>query len=191
MKQITGWYFAPQNNNLGYGDDREISVGITHEVDGEIIPCKRGLHLSKRPIDALQYASGPIIYRVKGYGTVIPHGDPIDKYACSRREYIAGGVDASGVLRQFARECALGVIHLWGAPEIVVQYLNTGDEEIRSAAWYTAWSAARSAAGFAAWSAAWSAAGDAAGSAVWPAARSAAWDAQNKRLVKLLWGLFK
>jgi hypothetical protein len=202
MKQITGWYFAPQNNKLGYGDGREISIGITHKVDGKIIPCERGLHLSQRPIDAMEYASGPIIYRVKGYGTVIPHGDPIDKYACSHRKYLAGGVDVTDVLRQFARECALDVIHLRDAPEIVIQYLKTGDEKIRAAArgaargaaraatWDAAWAAARDAARDAAWDAARDAAWAAAWTAAWTAAWAAAWDAaraaQNKRLGKLL-----
>lgn len=34
----------------------------------------------------------------------------------------------------FVRMCALRVIHLWDAPEIVIRYLNTGDESIRDEA---------------------------------------------------------
>ena len=85
MKTITGWWFAPQNNKLGYEDNRNIKIGRTHKVRGKIVPCVNGLHLSKRVIDALKYAPGPVIYRVKGSGQIVPHGDPIDKYACSEQ----------------------------------------------------------------------------------------------------------
>src|SRR5262245_49901989 len=40
-------------------------------------------------------------------------------------------------LRYFARWCALSVIHLWpdpGPPDVVLDYLMTGDETIREAA---------------------------------------------------------
>ena len=183
MKQATGWYFAQANNCLGYGDGRKIEIGITHTVVGDIVPCKNGLHLSKEPLHALQYASGPIIYKVCGSGIIMPHGDPVDKYACSHRKYLSGGVDATEALRQFARQCALDVIHLWDAPDVVRQYLETGDEklraEARAAAWDEAWDAAWDAARDAAWAAAWE-------DAARDAARDAAWAAQNKRLKKLL-----
>lgn len=43
--------------------------------------------------------------------------------------------DATPVLRQFAREVALDVAHLWNAPPVVLRYLKTGDESIRDTAW--------------------------------------------------------
>ena len=110
--------------------------------------------MSKRPIDALQYAQSSIIYRVIGSGIVVPHGNPIDKYACSKRKYISGGVDISVTLRHFARLCALDVIHLWNPSEVVVEYLKTGNEKNRPAAWDAARAAARAVAGAAAMSAA-------------------------------------
>ena len=118
---------------LANGDNREIKLGITHSLDGEIIPCKYGLHLSKRPIDALQYAQSSVIYKVIGSGIVVPHGNPVDKYACSKRKYVAGGVDISVTLRHFARLCALDVIHPWNPPEVVVEHLKTGNEKNRDA----------------------------------------------------------
>ena len=138
MKTITGWWFA-KDKVLPNGDGRQIRIGRTHKVKGAIVPCKHGLHLSKRIIDALSYAPGPIVYRVEGSGIIVPHGNPINKYACSERTYLEGGVDVSESLRLFARKCALDVIHLWDAPEIVIRYLKTGDESIRAAArdaWY-------------------------------------------------------
>jgi hypothetical protein len=177
MKKVKGWYFSAENKKLGYDDGRQIRLGRTHKVKGEIIPCRHGLHLSKNIIDALQYAAGPIVWKVEGTGIIIPHGDPVDKYACSERTYIAGGIDIEDVYRDFARKCALDVIHLWDAPAIVVEYLKTGNEDIRDAALDAALDAARAAASAAARAAAWAAAWDAVRAAAWDAALDAAWDA--------------
>jgi len=131
MKKVKGWWFTTTERKLLNNDGRKIKLGITHKVKGEIIPCKYGLHLSPRIIDALAYAPGPVIYKVEGSGTIIPHGEPVDKYACSHRTYLDGGIDISNVLRKFADLCALDVIHLWDAPDVVVKYLKTGDESLR------------------------------------------------------------
>jgi hypothetical protein len=159
-KKVDGWWFTKEKR-LPNGDGRKIKLGITHKVKGELVPCKWGLHLSIRIIDALRYASGPIIYRVQGSGVVIPHGNPIDKYCCSERTYLSGGIDCSDILRKFRRLCALDVIHLWKAPDIVIKYLKTGDENIRAAARETAWMAIwESKASVAAVWAAWAATGE-------------------------------
>jgi len=71
--------------------------------------------------------------------------------------------------RYFARWCALQVIHLWNCPDVVKQYLETGDEGLRDAA--------RSAALDAAHTTAYTPAHIAASDAARSAARSAAWDA--------------
>ena len=75
-------------------------------------------------------------------------------------------------IRQFARDCALDVIHLWDAPSVVKEYLETGDEKLRDAARDAAWDAAWAAAMAA--RAAAMAARDAALAAAWDAARYAA-----------------
>jgi len=131
MKKVKGWWFTTTERKLLNNDGREIKLGITHKVKGKIIPCQYGLHLSPRILDALAYASGPVVYKVEGSGVIIPHGKPIDKYACSHRTYLDGGIDISDVLRKFANLCALDVIHLWDAPDVVVKYLKTGDESLR------------------------------------------------------------
>src|ERR1019366_595716 len=95
-----------------------------------------------------------------------------DKSVATERSYIAR-VDAEPILREFARKCALKVINLWDCPRIVKEYLETGNETKRAAAWDAARAAARAAAG----DAARDAAGDAAGDAAWAAARDAAGDA--------------
>lgn len=135
--------------------------GAWLEHDGPLVLCETGLHASRHPFDALGYAPGPILCRVEIGGTII---ESEDKLVAVRRRIVARA-DATEALRYFARMQALCVIHLWrdDPPDVVLDWLMTGDEMLRSAAE----SAARSAAESAAWSAAWSAAR----SAAWSAAR--------------------
>ena len=144
-----------------------------------------GLHASPDAYDALQYAPGSLLHRVELDGEVVSHGSPIDKFAARRRKIVAT-IYAKDLLWEYARKCALSVIHLWDAPEVVKQYLATGDNSLRAAARDAAWAAARAAVRDAAraaardagWAAGWEAAGDAAGAAAgaagWDAAKAAA-----------------
>ena len=100
------------------------------------------------------------------------------------------GPEHNDWMRKFARECASDALHLWVAPQVVRDYLSTGDELLRAAARDAARDAARAAAGAAArdaaWAAAWAAARDAAWAAAWTAAwdaaRATAWAKQTERL---------
>ena len=147
------------------------------EHDGPTVLCESGLHASLRAIDALSYAPGTYVTRVECEEVV----EGSDKIVCRRRRVLAGA-DLSEVLSAFARWCALSCLDNWpDPPQVVLDWLMTGDEQYRSAAESAArsaaWSAAESAARSAAWSAAWSAAESAAWSAAESAARSAAWSA--------------
>ena len=180
-------------------------IGQWLEYTGEIVPCKLGLHASTHPFDALTYAPGNTLHRVKLDGELQSHGDPIDKWVGRRRKIIAT-INAEPLLHEFARWCASSVLHLWDAPQVVRDYLETGDEAIRAvawdaaravardAAWAAAWDAARAAAWAAAWDAAWAAAWDAAWAAAWAAARAAAWsaarDAQRDHFAALVEAAF-
>jgi len=139
--------------------------------DGPVRMCESGLHASRHPLDALTYAPGVILCLVDCDDIKAEDGD---KLVC-RRRLIVARFDATDILRAFARQCALDVIHLWDAPQVVRDYL-TGDDSLRDAAW-----AARAAA----WAAAW-----AARAAAWAAARAAAWDAarnaQRERFARLV-----
>jgi len=154
---------------LPHGDGRKVEVGITHTVEPPIVPCERGLHASVHPADALEYATTATLWLVDLGGEILEHGG--DKIAASERTYLAR-IDATELLRAHARWCALQVIDLWDAPDVVRQYLATGDESLRAAAMAAAeaaagdvgaaaMAAAEAAAGAAAWAAAWAAAGDA------------------------------
>jgi hypothetical protein len=172
-KQIY-WYFAEESETLRYDDNRKIILGETHTVKGQPELCKHGLHASKHPFDALEYAPGNILYQVELSGKVIHGGD---KSVALERKYLRK-IDAEPILREFARWCASQVIHLWDCPPVVEEYLETGNEGLRDAAW-----AAADAARAAAW-AAWAAA-DAARAAA-DAARDAARDAQRQKLMEML-----
>ena len=184
------WYFSAEDRRLRYGDGREIKAGVTHEFDGKPELCQRGLHASIDPLQALDYAPGPVIWRVRLSGMIV-RGD--DKLVATRRTYL-WGYDATEVLHAFARKCALDVIDKWDAPAVVREYLETGDESKRAAARAAVRSAAREAAWEAAREAAWEAARDAAREAAREAARAAvrdaAWEAareaQNKRLLQMI-----
>jgi len=182
-KAWLGWHFANETETLRFGDGRKIEVGTTHKVDCTPILCKLGLHASKIVREALNYAPGNILFRVQLGGKII-HGD--DKSVATSRKYLAR-VDAELILREFARKCALQVIHLWKCPQVVQDYLESGDESLRSAAR----SAARSAIRRVAWSAtrrvAWSAAERGAYSAAYSAARSAAWKVAWSAAWKVAW----
>ena len=104
------------------------------EFTGPLVPCVSGLHFSEHPFDALQYSCGKWLHRVRVGKTMIPHGDPVDKFVSNRRKIVAT-IDATDVMRRFARRVALDVLPLWkDAPDVVKRYLETGDESIRAAA---------------------------------------------------------
>ena len=165
------WHFLSENGCLRYGEKIKVVPKHTYILPPETVisPCNVGFHASARAIDALQYAPGPLVSLCTLHGEIIPHGDPIDKYAAQGRTHL-WIADAADTIRAFSRWCALSVVHLWDAPQIVLDYLNTGDEKIRAAARDAAWAAARAAAR----------------DAARDAARAAAWDDQNKKLEEML-----
>ena len=185
------WHFANDDRRLGYGDGREIIVGQTLKVAPPIVLCERGLHGSKRALDALNYAPGACVCLVTLGGEVL-HAQ--DKSVATERTVIAAA-DATQLLFQFSIDVAArameraGVTHedSWNALSIRAAHMaaladdndlsaarSAARSAAESAAWGAARSAARSAAESAAWSAAESAARSAAESAAWSAAESAA-----------------
>jgi len=193
-------------------DGQPLVVGSEYVFDGTPMMCECGYHASRHVFDAMMNAPGPILSRVE-CREITDECD--DKLVCRRRRVIAT-IDATKIAQKFARMCALDVIHLWDAPDVVVRYLKTGDESIRGAAWSAAWAArdaAWDAARIAAWaaasaiardvawdtrdaamSAAMSAARSAANAAAWDvawdtrdASRAAAWDAANAAAWGVAW----
>jgi hypothetical protein len=173
MKQVEAWHFSV--GRLGFDRKGTLVVpGLTLGDDRrEIYPCKksgcaRGLSASRQPLDALCYApyadpytGSLVVSRVELRGRIIDNGDKLT--ASWRRHVWCAPCDDT--LHAFARACALDVVHLWDCPAIVMEYLQTGKEELRVAAWAVAWVAAQAAG---------------------RAAQEATTEAQNKRLHAML-----
>lgn len=192
---MKAFYFSTNDRRLRYDDGREVAEGVTHTVEGLPKLCEHGLHASKRPSQALAYAKGDWIWLVELSGDM-DIGD--DKIAAQTRTYIKG-LQIEELLRKFARSEALRVAHLWDCPDIVRTYLETGDEDIRAAAWAAAraaamdaaMDAAMAAAGAAAWAAAWAAARAGARAAAWDAAMDAEKESYMQRFDMLVYAEFK
>ena len=163
------WHFLREDGKLRDGrKPPKPGTALTHNPP--VVICKPGLHASLQSLDALGFAPGPMICRVERGGTIINHPD---KLACSERT-ILWQYNCTDVLWHFARLCALDVIHLWDAPDVVIKFLKTGDESLRAASLAASRDASRAAS--------WGASRDAS----WDASRAASWGAQNKRLLRLL-----
>src|SRR5690606_29372679 len=108
-RQVLAWHFV----GAALRDGRPVPPDgewLVHE--GDVEPRISGLHASRKVIDALNYAPGSTICRVVVADVVVDEGDKL----VARRRAILWRVDADDVLRQFARQAALSVIHLWDAP---------------------------------------------------------------------------
>jgi hypothetical protein len=153
---MQAWHFVGDTLRDGrpVPDD---GVKLVHS--GNVSICNSGLHASLRPSHALEYAPGATLCLVECGGKIIHQSD---KLVCSERTIIAR-MDATDLLRYFARQQALSVVHLWDAPDVVLDYLMGDDaagDAARAAARDAAWAAAGDAAWDAAWAAAWAAARD-------------------------------
>ena len=144
---IKAWHFVGKTLRDGSSIP---SDGVWLEWNKPLKMCSQGLHASLHPFDALNYAPGHTLCQVIVDGEVIQDKD---KLVASKR-LIVKRVDFEEQLFLFSRQQALKVADKWNAPDVVVQFLKTGDKNLRDAARF----AARSAAEYAARSAARSAA---------------------------------
>lgn len=99
---MIGWHWCKNDRMLGYGDGRKVVDGETLEETRPIKLCERGMHASGKILDAIRYAPGNVICRVKLHGEVIK-GD--DKLVASKRT-VLWSVDASKALLLWAADCA-------------------------------------------------------------------------------------
>lgn len=179
------------------------------EHEGEIVPCKSGLHASVRAFNAVRGSLGSIVCRVEIDGDVVEHEG--NKHV-GRRRKILWRANASATLRMYARRQALSVLHLWEAPDVMREFLVTGDEYLRKVArevlhdghepvwnsvpdaargvaWASTLCPVRYAAMYSTWSAVWLAARDATSAEERTAAWDAAQDAANDMLTEMLMDL--
>jgi hypothetical protein len=182
---VLAWHWVKDDRTLR--DGSPLVIGEWLHVDPPIKICEKGLHASRRVLDALQYAPGSVCCRVEMRGIVADHGDKL--VATDRR--VLWAIDATMILHEFACRCAEGALALvkhpdprsaaaiaakraWMRGEITDAQLAAARAAALDAAWYAAGAAARAAALDAAWDAAWD------------AARAAAWDAQNAMLLEMI-----
>jgi hypothetical protein len=195
------WHFVNKERTLR--DGNTVAAGWVYEIEPPLVMCKWGLHAGQRIIDALQYAPGPILCRVRLSGQILR--DP-DKVVAQRRE-VLWMLDASNLLHecacQFAERAltrlqeagdkvdprswdAIAAKRKWVAGDIDNEQLAAARAAARAAAWDAARGAARAAARVAARFAPRDAARDAARDAVWDAARAAEREWQESRLQQLV-----
>ena len=124
-------------------------IGETLVHYGPLLPCESGLHASEHPFDALTYAPGATLHRVLLSGEIIEHGDKL----VARERAILATIDAEEMLWSFARWCALQIIDLWDPPQVVRDYLESGDENLRAASRVALRAASCEASGAASWAA--------------------------------------
>ena len=186
-----GWHWVKADRTLRTGE--VVRAGGVYRATGPLVMCRNGLHASRRAVDALKYAPGPIVCAVELVGEIL-HDD--DK-SVARERRVLWLADASTILHEFALTVAtdaLLVAEALGAAvdprsrealRVKAQWLRGRATDAQlTAAWVAARAAARAAAGVAAWVAVRAAAGDAA----WDAAWAAAWAAQNLMLETMLLG---
>jgi len=168
-ERIQAWHFLPASRVPQWNYVRPCYVGQTLTARGDLALCENGMHASRRALDALLYAPGPVVCRVELSGEIIEDDDKM----CARRRTILAMADATDTLHAFERWCALQVIDLWDAPDVVREYLATGDEALRDAACRACASARAAASARAcAWESAWESA----------CARERAWVEYDARL---------
>jgi hypothetical protein len=196
-ERIQVWHFIRADHTTSEGL-LKVEVGQTLTVEGPLELCKHGLHGSRKALDALRYAPGPVACKDEIWGDIIEDNDKL----CGRYRKCLAMIDATYILHEFACLCAeraltrrreagmepdprswaaIDAKRKWLRGEIGGTELAAAGDAAGDAAWDAAWAAAGDAAGAAARAAAgdaaWAAAGDAAGAAARAAARAAAWDA--------------
>jgi hypothetical protein len=192
---VLAWHFVADTGLLR---DGQTLARRSYYHLGELKMCVSGLHASIRALDALKYAPGSIVCRVRCSGAIV---ESDDKLVASERT-VLWYADATKALHTFACDEAERALSAMADPDprsiaaIAVKRRwidgKATDAELaaaRDAAWAVAmdaaWAVARDAAGAvaraAAWAAAWAAAGDAAEDAR-AAAMAAAMGMANIRL---------
>ena len=189
MKTVKAWHWVKDDWTLR--DGQKVKVGKTYVVYGKLTMCERGLHASKKVLDALKYAPGNICCRVVCWQI---EQEEDYKFVCHKRR-VEWAYDATNILHEFACQVTEQALkkakvkdkRCWAAIVAKRKWLKgeINDSELAAsgvAAWGVPWAAARAAT--------WAAAGDAARAATWAAAwgaaRAAAWDEFNQLLENMI-----
>jgi hypothetical protein len=200
-EKIRCWHFLSADRRLRWGTRKVVEAGKTYSCKfpyrGFSRPtlCEAGMHGSRRIIDALQNAPGPVICEVDIWGDVVEGSDKL----CGTHRHVLWLYDATMVLHEFAcrvaeealrrdgvtdKRCwsAIATKRRWMRGETTDAELLVVQDAARDAARAAAGAAVRYAARYAAGYAAW----DAARYAAWYVAQDEARDAQNELLEQMI-----
>jgi len=97
------WHFLPNDRRMHYPPHTPVEAGATYTVTGRLVVCGNGLHASREALDALRYAPGSIVCRVR-LGREIIHED--DK-VCARERTVLWIAEAGPVLHELS--CLLAI----------------------------------------------------------------------------------
>jgi hypothetical protein len=192
-ESILAWHFLEETGctrrSDGYPPPVRVEVGQTLTETRPLVMCKVGLHASIKALDALEYAPGPFVCRVRMTGLRVTDNMNVDKLCHSRRTVLAMA-DATELLHEFACWCAETALlrertegrqtdpRSWSAINAKRGWLKgaVSTRELEEAM-ASAWAAAREAESAASWAAVKSAVKSAASGAAWVAACSSAREA--------------
>ena len=99
---ILAWWIAPDDMLMSHGDGRPVVMGETVTVEPPLELCKRGLHASLLPLDALAYRKGRNVVRVELSGEMLCGTDKL----CAQHRKHLWVVDAQKLLVEFSCWCA-------------------------------------------------------------------------------------
>jgi len=99
---VLAWHFLRADRNTRFSPIEHVEPGRKLTVRPPLVMCKRGLHASIRPIDALRFAPGPIVCRVALSGEILTGPDK----ACATERTCIWMADATRTLHEFACWCA-------------------------------------------------------------------------------------
>ncbi len=100
--ELMGWHFLQRDGYLRYLPYMRPKVGKKLAHDGPLELYVSGLHACVRALDAVEFAPGPRVCRVKLSGGIVRGIDQ----ACARERTVLWMTDASRVLQEFAWWCA-------------------------------------------------------------------------------------
>ena len=142
---VLGWHFLAEDRRLQFGTREVVEAGKTYMAEGPLKMCQNGVHASRQAVDALQYAPGPVVCRVRLSGEIQHDTDK----SVARHRTVLWIADATAILHEFALVCgheALGYrdaahgdvdSRSWAVLDIKAKWLRgeATDDELARAAW--------------------------------------------------------
>ena len=119
-EKVTAWHFLREDRRLSHDDGRKVVEGETLSISAarrvtpgafglhapaarRVTPCEFGLHASEWLVDAIKFASGPILCLVEVWGDIARHGDDI---IAGRHRKVLEMHDVTRDLREYACDVA-------------------------------------------------------------------------------------